>query len=55
MTFCRILAEAQRGPDTVTAYELTEKFSACPRYEIVEICNDTINRHNRRKNPQRVA
>ena len=36
MTFCRILAEAQRGPDTVTAYELTEKFSACPRYEIIE-------------------
>lgn len=36
MTFCKILAEAQRGPDTVTAYEKTEKFSAGRSYEIIE-------------------
>ena len=36
MTFCKILAQAQRGPDTVTAYELTEKFERVPHYEIIE-------------------
>ena len=36
MTFCKKLAETQRGLDTVTAWELTEKISTCPRYEITE-------------------
>lgn len=36
MTFCKILAETQRGPDTVTAYEKTEKYSRRPVYQIIE-------------------
>ena len=36
MTFCKILAETQRGPDAVTAYEKTEKNSRSAKYEIVE-------------------
>ena len=39
MTFCKKLAEAQRGPDTVSAWELTDKYSARPRYEITESRN----------------
>ena len=39
MTFCKKLAEAQRGPDTVTAWEEIDKYSACPRYTITESRN----------------
>ena len=34
MTICKMLATAKRGDDTITAYELWDKFSAVPRYEI---------------------
>ena len=34
MTICKLLATAQRDGDTVSAYELLDKFSAVPRYEI---------------------
>ena len=34
MTICKMLATAKRDDDTITAYELCDKFSAVPRYEI---------------------
>lgn len=34
MTVCKVLATAKRDDDTITAYELWDKFSAVPRYEI---------------------
>ena len=35
MTFCKQLKSATVGPDTVTAWELQDKFSACSTYEII--------------------
>ena len=35
MTFCKVLATAQRDDDTVTAYEKTDYGCAVPSYEIV--------------------
>lgn len=34
MTFCKQLKTAAVGKDTVTAWELVDKFCAVPRYEI---------------------
>ena len=34
MTFCKQLKSATVGLDTVTAWELQDKFCAVPRYEI---------------------
>lgn len=34
MTICKVLATAKRDEDTISAYELWDKFSAVPRYEI---------------------
>ncbi len=34
MTICKVLATAKRDGDTISAYELWDKFSAVPRYEI---------------------
>lgn len=34
MTICKMLATAKRDEDTITPYELWDKFSAAPRYEI---------------------
>jgi hypothetical protein len=35
MTFCKVLATAERDGETVTAYENVDKFSSVKRYEIV--------------------
>ena len=35
MTFCKVLANAERDGETVTAYENVDKFSSVKRYEIV--------------------
>ena len=34
MTFCKLLAAAQRDDDVIEAWEMWDKFSAVPRYEI---------------------
>ena len=34
MTFCKQLASAQRDDDTITAWEMWDKGSILPRYEI---------------------
>ena len=34
MTFCKVLATAQRDDDTITAYECIDKYSSAARYEI---------------------
>ena len=34
MTFCKVLASAQRDDDTITAYEMWDKDAVLPRYEI---------------------
>lgn len=39
MTICKMLATAKRDEDTITAYELWDKFSAVPRYEITVSCD----------------
>ena len=43
MTICKLLATAKRDEDTISAYELWDKFSAVPRYEIV-VSRDSIAR-----------
>ena len=35
MTFCKVLATAERDGETVTAYENVDKYSSVKRYEIV--------------------
>lgn len=35
MTFCKVLATARRGEDTITAYENWDKYASAPHYEIV--------------------
>ena len=34
MTFCKVLAEKEKGNDLITAYELWDKGSNRPHYEI---------------------
>lgn len=34
MTYCKLLASAQRDNDVIEAWEMWDKFSAIPRYEI---------------------
>lgn len=34
MTICKCLATAKQDDDIITVYELWDKFSAVPRYEI---------------------
>lgn len=34
MTFCKLLAAAQRDDDVIEAWEKWDKFSAVPKYEI---------------------
>lgn len=43
MTFCKVLAQKKVDDDTITAYELIDKYDAVPRYEIV-ISKDEIAR-----------
>ena len=43
MTICKLLAQAQRDDDTITAYELWDYGAAVPRYEIT-VSRDSIAR-----------
>ena len=45
MTVCKILKEEKRGQYTITAWEMTDKYSCVPRYEI-EIVRDSDDGHS---------
>lgn len=48
-----IIPEAEAIEEMIFSY--TDLFYGISAAEIVEICNDTINRHNQRVNPRRIA